>query len=208
MDWAAGGQQVLDLVLVPRLRRPRIPKLLIRPSMPRPGDQELIKLFADATEQGHGTATAATLAGISGRTADEWIRAGNEELAEHQTQDDPDAELGSHVPFALAHKEAVARFVARNLGVVNESTAGPKGWLPAMTLLERRDPANFARRFEAKVETTIDQHITFSVETLPPARRRALAELALKQLPAPQDVVDGEVVGDPAHQAPDSEPEA
>ena len=84
--------------------------------------------------------------------------------------------------------------MARNLGVVNSATSQPKGWVPAMTLLERRDPANFARRFEAKVETTIDQHVTFSVEALSPARHRALAELALKSLPPPADVVDGEVV--------------
>ena len=161
--------------------------------MPRPEDPELIKLFADAIEQGHGTATAATLAGISGRTADDWIRFGNEELAEYQEQEDPDAELGSHVTFAQAHKAAVAAFVARNLGVVNSATSQPKGWLPAMTLLERRDPANFARRFEAKVETTIDQHVTFSVEALSPARQRALAELALKSLPA-GEVVEGGVV--------------
>ncbi len=173
-----------------------MPKLLIRPAMPRPGDPDLIKLFADATEEGHGINTAATLAGISGATAHDWIRYGNEELEAYQAQADPDGELGSHAAFAQAHKEAVARFVARNLGVVNESTAGPKGWVPAMTLLERRDPANFARRFEAKVETTIDQHVTFSVEALSPARQRALAELALKSLPAPeqdQDTVEGEV---------------
>jgi hypothetical protein len=102
----------------------------------------------------------------------------------------------------------MARFVARNLGVVNASTVGPKGWLPAMTLLERRQPQDFARRFEAKVETTIDQHITFSVEALSPDRQRALAELALKRLPAPEDVVDGELVGDTDHPSPDVEPEA
>ena len=90
--------------------------------------------------------------------------------------------------------------MARNLGVVNKSTSQPKGWLPAMTLLERRDPANFARRFEAKVETTIDQHVTFSVEALSPERQRALAELALKSLPAPADVVEGELVSDADHQ--------
>ena len=162
--------------------------------MPRPGDPELIKLFADAIEQGHGTATAATLAGIGQTTAELWLRLGIAELEEYEENEEPDAVLGSHVGFMLAHKEAVARFVARNLGVVNKSTAEPKGWLPAMTLLERRDPANFARRFEAKVETTIDQHVTFSVEALSPARQRALAELALKSLPAPVDVVEGEVV--------------
>ena len=65
-----------------------------------------------------------------------------------------------------------------------------------MTLLERRRPQDFARRFEAKVETTIDQHVTFSVEALSPERQRALAELALKSLPAPVDVVEGVVVSD------------
>ena len=154
--------------------------------MPRPGDSELIALFADATEQGHGVGTAATLAGIHQTTAAEWIREG---IAEREA-----GEEGSHIAFALAHKEAVARFVARNLGVVNESTAGPKGWLPAMTLLERRQPQDFARRFEAKVETTIEQHVTFSVEALPPERQAALHELALKRLTAPEDVVDGEAV--------------
>ena len=185
-----------------------MPKLLIRPTIPKPDDLELIKLFADAIEQGHGTSTAATLAGISESTATLWLRLGTEELETYQAQDDPDGELGSHVAFLSAHKEAMAGFVARNLGRINAAVDDEKkGWVPAMTILERRDPANFARRFEAKVETTIEQHVTFSVETLPPERQRALAELALKQLGPGPDVVDGELVGDGDHQDSDAEPE-
>ncbi|KKM80654.1 hypothetical protein LCGC14_1337580, partial [marine sediment metagenome] len=65
-------------------------------------------------------------------------------------------ELGSHVPFMLAIKQAEADLVDSQLGVIQD--AGNKGmWAAAMTLLERRFPQDFGRnqRIEVSNQTTI-----------------------------------------------------
>ena len=59
----------------------------------------------------------------------------------------------------------------RNLGVVNAATVGEKGWLPAMTLLERRRPQDFGRGPRGDQVTT---HQTL-VLVLPPDAAQALA---------------------------------
>lgn len=199
MDWAAGGQQVLDLVLVPRLRSPKIPKLLHRPRMPRPGDPDIIKRFTLATGQGHTMRTAATLAGISRETARGWVERGIEQLeAQEQVPADSaeaSAEPGSHAAFAAGYLEAQAAFVSENLGILNEAK-GPKGksWVPALALLKALFPKEYGDRQYSFIETKTDINVTFSVEALPPARQLALAQLAVLRLKEPEDVVDGELV--------------
>ncbi|KKN39239.1 hypothetical protein LCGC14_0745220 [marine sediment metagenome] len=165
-----------------------MPKLKYRTRMPRPDDPSVLRRIYQATRKGHPITTAGTLAGLGESTAYEWYKLGQAQLQDGE-------EHGSHVRFAKVVNLAEAQRVDALLDLITEH--GRKGnWVALMTREERRRPQDFARRFEAKVETTIDQHVTFSVEALSPARQRALAELALKSLPAPeqdQDTVEGEV---------------
>ena len=165
--------------------------------MPRPGDPDLVERFTSALANGHPVATAATMAGISERTAHDWIQQGNEELDALEDVAEPEPrELGSHAQFALATQRALAAFVEDNLGVLN-AAKGPEGksWVPALALLKARRPKDFGDRQYSFIETKTEIAVTFSVEALSPARQRALAELALKSLP-PGEVIEGEVVGD------------
>ena len=150
-----------------------MPALLIRPRIPKPDDPELIEAFCSAIADGQPTDTAATAAGISHRTADDWIKQGNEALAAEPTE--PGAELGeqsSHALFALAVKQAEHHFVSENLGYVRKARQGDKGWLPAMTLLERRRPDAFGRFQRVEVAST---SVTVSITAqLPPGAAEAL----------------------------------
>ncbi len=157
-----------------------MPKLAYRTTMPRPDDPDIIRRFADATRKGHPVATAETLAGLGGRVAGDWLRIGNEQL-------DAGDEQGSHAAFASAHKSAVADFAERNLGVINDATSQPKGWLPAMTLLERRMPRDFGRNERLEIETK-SLSVSVSYESLPPAQRAALLALLGDQ---PKQLTDG-----------------
>ncbi len=146
-----------------------MPKLAHRVTMPRPNDPDIIRRFADATRKGHPVATAATLAGLEQSTASRWLTQGRDE-AELRS----DGELGSHVAFFMEHERAVAAFAERNLDVVNEAAAqGAKGWLPAMTLLERRMPRDFGRNERLEIDTrTVAVSVT--LEALPEGQREAL----------------------------------
>jgi hypothetical protein len=157
-----------------------MPKLAYRTRMPRPDDPDIIARFADATRKGHPVATAATLAGIS-RVAHEWLSTGNAQL------DAGDAQ-GSHAAFAAGHKQAVADFAERNLGVINEATTQAKGWLPAMTLLERRMPRDFGRNDRLEVESKV-VNVNISATLGPGQRAALLAQLQEEQalIEAPKD---------------------
>lgn len=114
-----------------------MPKLATRTTMPRPNDPDIIARVADATRKGHPITTAGTMAGIGASTGFTWLQAGQEEL-------DAGQELGPHVGFLKAVKQAEADMVDSRLDVINE--AGDKGqWAAAMTLLERRMPDSFGR---------------------------------------------------------------
>ena len=166
--------------------------------MPRPSDPDIIKRFATSLAAGHPVSTAATIAGISQSTATEWLARGAEQLEALGDVDlnldlEQAEELGSHVAFTLATERALAAFVEDNLGVLN-AAKGPKGksWVPALALLKARRPKDFGDRQYSFIETKTEIAVTFSVEALSPARQRALAELALKSLPAPVEVVEGD----------------
>ena len=164
-----------------------MPKLKHRTVMPRPNDQSIIDAYAKAVEHGHPQHTAATLAGISHGTAKDWLQLGNAEIEEGDVQ-------GSHVAFASAVNAAQAAFVERNLGVVNDAaTTGPKGWVAAMTLMERRMPRDFGRNDRLEVEQRT-VNVNISMAELGVGQRAALMALLAvdnstpdaPQLPAPQ----------------------
>lgn len=162
-----------------------MPALAHRTTMPRPDDLDILRRIAEATLQGHSLTTAAELAGIGRVTAQEWRTQG-------QAQLDAGEELGSHAAFASALNEAEAEMVDAKLGVINEATLGKGGWVPAMTLLERRRPQDFGRFQRVEIEqraTTLNITAQF-----PPEAAQALLAMAqeeraegLKFLPSPQD---------------------
>jgi hypothetical protein len=158
--------------------------------MPRPDDSDLIERFTDAIANGHPVSTAATMAGFAGYTANEWIALGEAELEQvptdvyHGRYD----EAGSHVPFVLAYKQALAVFCDANLRVIGAATQGKNGWLPAMTLLERRMPGDFGRRTEVSVQQrSVNVHVTAQLSEGTLLKLMALAAEELRpSLPAPQ----------------------
>lgn len=163
-----------------------MPKLAYRVTMPRPGDQTIIDAYCDAIELGHAPRTAAPIAGIHERTAAEWLQLGREELSV-ATPGTPLTELGSHALFAQSVIEAQARFVSENLDFVRGARdKSPKGWLPAMTLMDRRMPEDWGQRQHTTVDTR-SLNVSVTLEALPEAQRVALiAALARpKQLAAP-----------------------
>ncbi len=164
--------------------------------MPRPGDPDIIKRFTSATRKGHPVATAATLAGIGGPTATQWLAAGNAELELAKDGE----ELGSLARFAQAHKDALAELVDDRLGVIEDAAHAKGGWVPAMTLLERRMPRDFGRNERLEVEAK-SIAVTIDYAALPPAQREALIALlggatddnsapATLALPSPSDTND------------------
>ena len=147
-----------------------MPALKVRATMPRPGDPSIIQAYTDAIRQGIPLGTAATMAGIGEQTARDWLRQGLEALdaAPESTAE----ELGSHALFAWSVKQADAAFVATNVGVINAAKTGDKGWLPAMTHLERLKPQDFGRFQRVEVART---SVTVSITAqLPPGAAQAL----------------------------------
>ena len=160
-----------------------MPKLLDRPTLPKPTDPDLIERFSGAVALGHPITTASTLAGISRRTADYWIAQGEAELEQAEVTGE---EPGSHVPFVLAFKQAQATFCDVHLQVVGGAALGKNGWLPAMTLLERRMPQDFGRRTEVSVKSeSVVVHVTGTLSEATQAKVWEIAARAQKALPPP-----------------------
>ena len=83
-------------------------------------------------------------------------------------------------------KEAEAAMVEAKLSIVERDMAVPgKGWLPAMTLLERRRPQDFGRRDRLEVS---QQSVSISI-SLPAEAAQYLLGLAPQPptLPPPAD---------------------
>ena len=165
----------------------KMPKLAHRVTMPKPGDQRIIDAYAGAIRKGHPNVTAATLAGISTRTASEWMLRGEAEAdAYDATQDadsdayDPDAVLGSHVPFLLAVRAAEASSVDAHLGVFDVISDKPGHWQRSAWYLERK----YAGTFGMRQHTTIDQRVAVVhiADTLGPGQRAALLAQLQEQL--------------------------
>ena len=169
-----------------------MPKLLYRTTIPKPDDPDIIARFSQAVAIGHPVGTACTLAGMEQSTASRWLTQGEQESAAHEANGAE--EPGSHVAFFRAFKASQAEFCARNLGVVTDAAnlGGAKGWLPAMTLLERRMPQDFGRRTEVSVKSeSVIVHVTATLSEATQAKVWAIAARAQKALPPPaQD--DGE----------------
>ncbi len=165
-----------------------MPALKYRTSMPKPDDPDILKRIAEATRLGHPLVTAATLAGIGEMTANDWRARGNDELA-LTVGGEP---LSPHALFAWTLKCAEAGQVDADLGVVEAaiSEAPSKGWVPAMTRLQRRQPQHFSERRELHVTGSVGINVNVLVTELPSEARaialeRAAAALrsAVPQLP-------------------------
>ena len=171
-----------------------MPALLHRVTLPRPDNPAIVDAYVAAIEAGHPVATASTLAGISHDAATAWMHQGEAMLAEYP--DTPAEELGSHAVFAVAVKQAEAAFVERNLQHVNGACApDAKGWLPAMTLLERRRPQDFGRRDRAEVAVTVTHRLE-----LPEAALASVLRLALQHALPQGETVEGEATELPTPQ--------
>ncbi len=173
-----------------------MPKLAYRPTMPRPDDQTIIDAYCDAIELGHAPRTAAPIAGIAERTATEWLAEGRAEL-NAGAPGTPLTELGSHALFAQSVIEAQSRFVSENLDFVRGARdKSPKGWLPAMTLMDRRMPEDWGQRQHTTVDTR-SVSVNVTLEALPEGQREALIAALSRtppqaQLSLPSPTTDGE----------------
>ena len=156
-----------------------MPKLAHRVTMPRPGDQHIIDAYAGAIRKGHPNVTAATIAGISTRTASVWMMRGEDEADAYDAAQDADSDaydagavLGSHVPFMMAVRAAEAASVDAHLGVFDVISDKPGHWQRSAWYLERK----YADTFGMRQHTTIDQRVTTVnlSATLGPGQRAAL----------------------------------
>lgn len=160
-----------------------MPALSLRPRMPRPDDPDILQRIVAATLKGHPIQTAGRIAGLGHTTAWDWLRQGEALLTANP--DKEPGELGSHAVFADAVKRAEAEFVDANLDYVLGARApDAKGWLPAMTLLERRRPQDFgrtARDTGPQVNVTVNVQAQLDGGTLRFIAERALAQAQLQQ---------------------------
>ena len=125
-----------------------MPALAERITMPRPNDASILTAVAKCIALGIPIRDTAQAARIGEQTFRDWYRMGSEQLlaAGDVSTEEQARELGSHALFAWTVKESEMRMVMRNLAVVERDKRTPgKGWLPAMTLLERRRPQDFGR---------------------------------------------------------------
>lgn len=162
-----------------------MPALLYRTKMPKPDDPEILSRMAEATLAGHPLDTAGRLSGLGSSVAQDWYKQGSEALAA-ELGTEPSV-LGSHAVFADCVNLASAQMVDAKLGVINEATLGKGGWVPAMTLLERRRPQDFGRFQRIEVESK--SLVINLTGTLPPGAAEALhllAEAETKRLPSPK----------------------
>ena len=161
-----------------------MPALAHRVTMPKPDDPDILERFSAGIAAGQPIEIAATGAGIAGRTAYDWIEQGNAALAE------PSTEHSSVAQFAQMVKQAEHRFVSEHLGTITAASKGKGGWVPAMTLLERRRPQDFGRFQRIEVE---QRSVTINLSAqLPEGAGAALlamaqAEQQRAQLPSPSD---------------------
>ena len=156
-----------------------MPKLLYRAKLPHPDDPEIIDGIQRGIRKGHSLATASVFAGISHDAATSWYARGCQELATHPGA--PLEELGSCAVFAVAVKEAEAEMVEAKLTIVERDMAPEgKGWLPAMTLLERRRPQDFGRG----PRVTVDARQQTVHISLPPGAEHHVLDLLRSRLEA------------------------
>ena len=95
--------------------------------------------------------------------------------------------------FAAAWEEALELAADLYEDRLHDMALDSRHPAPVIFQLKNRRPDKW--RDQHEIKTTVEHHHTFSVQELSPERQRALAELALKTLPAPEgDVVDGELV--------------
>lgn len=153
-----------------------MPALAHFATLPKPNDPQIQQAVIASIRLGHPIDTAGKLAGLGHTVAWDWLRKG---LAQLEAGD----EQGSHASFASAVKQAEAEMVDSKLKVIDEATKIPgKGWLPAMTLLERRRPKDFGRN--QQIEVTSNSTVTYVHELGPRAESAILArreELAALQ---------------------------
>lgn len=164
-----------------------MPALAYRTSLPQPDDPLILERIADATRKGHAITTAGPCAGIGQTTSYEWYMRGQEDLAEAERQGLSYEELGSHAKFAKAVKDAEAEMVEAKLSIVERDMAFPgKGWLAAMTLLERRRPQDFGRRDRLEVDQrSVSVSVNLTAQ-LPPSALAEVLALALSEAQAEQ----------------------
>ncbi len=167
-----------------------MPKLLLRPTIPRPDDPELLATYTESIALGLPLTVAATNARIHDQTARDWMNKGEAEM--EANSDDAHWEPSPHAAFAWAVKQAEARFVTENVGVVAaDRDASPVGkrWISAMTLLERRRPRDFGR--QQYVDIKEERTLTLKLE-LPPGAVAALSRTLnnTKLLAAPSEEQD------------------
>ena len=94
--------------------------------------------------------------------------------------------------FAAAWEEALELAADLYEDRLHDLAVGDRNPASVIFQLKNRRPAQWRDRHE--VASTVEHHVTFSVEALPPERQEALAKLALErlaaqkpQLPAPED---------------------
>ncbi len=142
-----------------------MPALAQRSTRPRPNDASILVAVSKCIALGIPVSDTAQAARIGEQTFRDWYRMGSQQLldagdigTEQQAR-----ELGSHALFAWTVKEAEMRMVMRNLAVVERDKRIPgKGWLPAMTTLERRRPQDFGRN--QRIDITENKTVTYRLE--------------------------------------------
>ncbi len=166
-----------------------MPKLAHRVTMPKPGDKRIIDAYASAIRKGHPNVTAATLAGISTRTASEWMLRGEDEADAYDANaaNAANAVPGSHVPFMLAVRAAEAASVDAHLSVFDVISDKPGHWQRSAWYLERKHASTFGMRQHITSESK-SVNVNVTLEALPPAQRDALIA-ALSRTP-PQALIE------------------
>jgi hypothetical protein len=142
----------------------------------------VIKGICKVIEQGNYAITACNAVGISKASYHKWIQRGEQE---------PGTIFSD---FRQAIEKSQARLQAKLTKLVATAALDPRNWAAAMTMLERMNPEQFARRTKLEVAST--HHLTVEhINTLPPTETLQQIATLLNRLPdnVRQQVIDNKV---------------
>jgi hypothetical protein len=146
------------------------------PNLAKWGNVTLLARMCNMARKGYSKADVSRRAGLHADTIFAWLKDGREDKHPLLTR------------FALLYERAAAHYNAHMVDMVTQAaTSGaPNTWQAAMTLLERRDPANWGRRDTTKIEHEGAPLVQLNQVVLVDDETRELSRSLLRRVAGPR----------------------
>lgn len=148
--------------------------------IPRKLDDAMITALTTIISKGNYYQDACAICDVTEGTFYQWVRLAKEDEDKGLTEQD-----SVYLKLSYGIKRARAQARANMVSVIVEAATVKKEWLPAITYLERTDPANWGRKDRIQPEDTRERVKTF-VFVLPDGTRVKPGELD-----SGDEIVDG-----------------